>query len=290
MKSINIFISYCSEDKNKMKSLDKATEKTEGLKSIVVSNKRSPKKSLTEKVKEGIKESNYVVPILTKMSISNQWVNQEIGYAEALKKDVYPIVEEDVFKKLKGFIHMNLELPYRFESSEIPNKESYNFRKCYKLLLKDIVAFEKVKEKETSVKIKKVLSTAIATNYRGSEMVVNKKITKKTKFILRVKLSSIEQIFIVYFLFETDFKDAAEKKWVGFTNNLNIDYLVPGEHTKSLNIPLSLAYKIDSNILKTILQERSFELKGNPIKIHSLRFRGDRKILEPIHFYYTFVD
>lgn len=85
------------------------------LKPIIVAAKRSPEKSFADKVKDGIFESDYIVPILTKDSVNNQWVNQEIGYAEALgiRIKIFPIVETPILDDLKGFIHKNIELPYQ---------------------------------------------------------------------------------------------------------------------------------------------------------------------------------
>ena len=120
MMKIKIFISYSSENDNKMKALKSAIIKNDLFEPIVVADKRSPKKSLSDKVKEGMSESDYMVPILTRSSICNQWVNQEIGYSEALgtKIKIFPIVENTILDKLKGFIHKNLELPYKYEPSE----------------------------------------------------------------------------------------------------------------------------------------------------------------------------
>ena len=44
---------------------------------------------VTKKVADGIRESQIIIPILTKNSISSQWVNQEIGFAVA--KDIKEI-------------------------------------------------------------------------------------------------------------------------------------------------------------------------------------------------------
>ncbi|MBL7177935.1 MAG: toll/interleukin-1 receptor domain-containing protein [Desulfobacteraceae bacterium] len=123
-----------------MKALKRAISKRKILNPIVVADSRSPKKSLAQKVKEGINNSDYIVPVLTKASINNQWVNQEIGYAEALgtKIKIFPIVEASILDKLKGFIHKNLELPYRFTSSKNKIKEANDFRRCCKLLLKGV--------------------------------------------------------------------------------------------------------------------------------------------------------
>jgi hypothetical protein len=71
--------------------------------------------------------------------MNNQWVNQEIGYANAIGKQIVPIVEENILMKLKGFIHSQLDLPYLYKSDD-KNKirEAIFFAKCCKQLVLDI--------------------------------------------------------------------------------------------------------------------------------------------------------
>ena len=127
-----IFISYASEDQNKMKALRRAISmKYRGFKPIVVVDRRNAGKPLTDKVKNGIKDTDYFMPIITRNSISNQWVNQEIGYAAAKDREIIPIVEDNIRDKLNGFIHNQLDL-FTFKSSKSDRrKEASEFRKCY---------------------------------------------------------------------------------------------------------------------------------------------------------------
>jgi len=283
---INIFISYYSKNDNKMKALKRAISKRQILNPIVVADSRSPKKPLAQKVKEGINNSDYIVPVLTKASINNQWVNQEIGYAEALgtKIKIFPIVEASILDNLKGFIHKNLELPYQFTSSKNKIKEANDFRRCCKLLLNDIVDFEDIKEEEKSEEVKEHLEKINATKYQPIDIKVNKELTEKTMFNLRVKLFSTEQIFVGYYLFETDKK---ESKWIGYTNRSGSNYIVHDEYTKVIQSNEEKFYSVNDNIYKTI-QERFPHLEGRPINIKLVRFRGDKEINEVIRFYYTF--
>jgi hypothetical protein len=137
---MKIFISHCINDKNKVVSLTKAIKKsTMKLEPIVVANKRNPLLSLANKVEKNLKDSNIIIPIITSTSMNNQWVNQEIGYANAIGKQIVPIVEEGILMQLKGFIHSQLDLPYLFKSDE-KNKirESTFFAICCKQLVLDI--------------------------------------------------------------------------------------------------------------------------------------------------------
>ena len=135
-----IFISYSNEDKNKLVSLSKALKKSEKkFEPIIVADRKNPGKPLTDKVKEGILETPFFIPILTRSSITNQWVNQEIGFAVANGRKIMPIVERSILNQLKGFIHDQMDLPFTFEGS-VTNKwkEAQNFRRCYKALLDDL--------------------------------------------------------------------------------------------------------------------------------------------------------
>lgn len=127
-----IFLSYSELDKNKLKALRDAIKKREELDPIVVAERRKVGQSLSEKVKECMHEADCLMPILTRHSINNQWVNQEIGFAEALKRTIIPLVEKGLLDKLKGFIHKQMDLPFAFIGVEADSKkEARNFRKCY---------------------------------------------------------------------------------------------------------------------------------------------------------------
>jgi hypothetical protein len=281
---INIFISYSSQDKNKMGSFKRAIKKRPSLNPIVVADKRSPRKSLSDKVKEAILESDYIVPILTKGSINNQWVNQEIGYAEALgtKIRMFPIIQISILSDLKGFIHKNLELPYQYDSSG--GNEVRNFRKCCKLLLDDIVDLEGIKKQEEAEEVKDNLERVNVTNFRPSDFPINKMVTEKTTFNLRIRLSSPAQTFYAYYLIDTD---KNESKWIGYTNNNGPDRKINGEYTKYLQNNRTNSYSIDENVTRAV-KERFPDLKGELTSIKRVRFRGDRNINEVIRCYYAF--
>jgi len=146
---IKIFISYSNSDKSKSKILEKIIAKSPELKPIAVANDRKASKLLTEKVANGIKDCQYFIPILTLNSIENQWVNQEIGFAEALGKKVIAIVEEKIVGQLKGFIHAQMDLPYQFPSnSQSKHSENSFFSKRAKVLVDDILVENEIEAKE----------------------------------------------------------------------------------------------------------------------------------------------
>lgn len=140
MTKKNVFISYSDLDRTKMRSLQRLVENTGSLVPIVIADNRQALFQLSDKVKAGITQSDYVIPILTQNSVSTQWINQEIGFATALNKTLIPIVEEDLIPQLKGFIHKGLDLSYSY----IPNEESYKseiskFARVAKVLVNDLL-------------------------------------------------------------------------------------------------------------------------------------------------------
>ncbi|GEM_PF-1119303 len=134
------FISYSHLNDDKRKILDNLLKKNR-LTPIVVARRSKPAVLLATKVEDAIEESNYLIPILTEQSINNQWVNQEIGYANKLVKDkkikIIPIVEKTLIldDRLKGFIHKQMDLPFVYENNDSNEIENSNFQiACNKLI------------------------------------------------------------------------------------------------------------------------------------------------------------
>lgn len=131
-----IFISYDSGDENKLMALCRAiaTKYLGRFKPIVVADRPSPNILLADKVKKGIEEADYFMPIITRNSIRSQWVNQEIGYATARRKteEFIVLIQDTLRHRLKGFIHRERSLPFTFTGCRSdPRKEARSFRKCY---------------------------------------------------------------------------------------------------------------------------------------------------------------
>jgi hypothetical protein len=143
-----IFISYSNNDKDKVDLIIAELKDHQTLKALVIANNREPGTLLAEKVKNGIKNSKIIIPIITEKSISEQWINQEIGYATGLNKKIMPIIQKDIIDTLKGFIHKQVDIPYSYEKaytvgpmsirSRNHKKELENFMICFRILLKDI--------------------------------------------------------------------------------------------------------------------------------------------------------
>ena len=62
-------------------------------------------------IRDRIAESPYFVLLLTRKARKSEWVNQEIGYAVALQKDIIPIVETSPVRRRRipyfGFVELN---------------------------------------------------------------------------------------------------------------------------------------------------------------------------------------
>jgi hypothetical protein len=135
-----LFISYSDQDNNKMRSLERVIQGSKSFAPIIIADNRQALVQLTEKVSNGILTCDYFVPIITRKSVTTQWINQEIGYAIATKRKIIPIVEIQLIDKLKGFIHKQLDLSYSFEGSENnPHSESVRFSRVIRTMINDLL-------------------------------------------------------------------------------------------------------------------------------------------------------
>ncbi len=133
-----LFISYSNIDIGKVELIRQLLLENQLFEPVIIASNREALKPLADKVSEGIINSAVVIPILTKGSYNTQWINQEIGFATALRKKVMPVIEIDIIDILKGFIHKQIDLPYSFAGSDNLNTETESFASCFKNLLNDL--------------------------------------------------------------------------------------------------------------------------------------------------------
>ncbi|VXD14245.1 toll/interleukin-1 receptor domain-containing protein [Marinoscillum sp. 108] len=145
-----LFISYSDFDKEKIELIISELENHNTFEPLVIASNREALKPLVKKVTDGIESSFVIIPILTAKSISTQWINQEIGYSIAIKKSVKPIVEHQIIKSLKGFIHKQVDLPYSYESQDEKEIENTNFLKAFRDLVSDLESEEEPSGKQES--------------------------------------------------------------------------------------------------------------------------------------------
>jgi hypothetical protein len=125
-----VFISFNEADRKRMEILRNRINKSELIEALVVEDEREGNVLLTEMVKKSMDESNFLIVILSDKSINEQWVNQEIGYAMSREKmEVLPVVQNSVIKELKGFIHRQSHLPYRFDIQDVSRTDNSQFGK-----------------------------------------------------------------------------------------------------------------------------------------------------------------
>jgi len=104
------FISYAGTDKKIAKDLANFL-KALGLDVFIFEEKRKYGMELTKKISDAISTSKLIFVLFTRDGLSSQWVNQEVGFAYALNKEIIAIVEK--YKRVSGFIgyheHISLE-------------------------------------------------------------------------------------------------------------------------------------------------------------------------------------
>lgn len=90
---MNIFISY-SRANHVMANLLGYILTNKGF-NCLIDHKIEPGRSFDKEIEDMIQKSDIILILLTRSSLSSQWVNQEIGYARALKKQIWPIAMEN---------------------------------------------------------------------------------------------------------------------------------------------------------------------------------------------------
>ena len=98
-----IFISYSRKDKKKAKAIADLLKR----KHIKYSLDKDIDwgELVLKEVQEALFKSTTVIVILTRNSLRSQWVAYEIGYAQAMGKEVLPFVDSDVRSEVPLFIH-----------------------------------------------------------------------------------------------------------------------------------------------------------------------------------------
>jgi TIR domain len=133
-----LFISYSHKDIDKVELVIAELKNHPTLEAIVIANDREAGKLLAEKVRSGIEHSKIIIPIISANSISEQWINQEIGYATAHNKIIMPIIENGLIDALKGFIHKQIDLPYSYNRKPTNSAENRSFIEHFRQLIADI--------------------------------------------------------------------------------------------------------------------------------------------------------
>ena len=104
-----VFLSHSEEDRGVAWHVKNVLDRT-NIKTYIFEAYQKPGEPLIDTVTNAMTNSSFVAVVLTKSSLNSQWVNQEIGMAHALDKDIIPIVEENL--PYKGLIKFRTRLPF----------------------------------------------------------------------------------------------------------------------------------------------------------------------------------
>jgi hypothetical protein len=151
MAKYDVFLSHSEQDEQLIARIHDALSKL-GLEVYVEEYESAYGEDIVNCVSDAIERSNYFLVVLTEKSIKSQWVNQEIGYAYALEKDIIPVRVGEIHHtgmvgNIKGikaksddFESIISEILYHFAELEGKTKFYYECDECddgYKWLLPD---------------------------------------------------------------------------------------------------------------------------------------------------------
>ncbi len=105
-----VFVSHSGQDNDLVDRFEKSLRAI-GIEPFLAERYVAAGQNVPQKIAEHIRDSNAFVPLLTRNSIGNQWVNQEIGYAYCWKEQreidppyFFPVVEDGLSQSTKGFM------------------------------------------------------------------------------------------------------------------------------------------------------------------------------------------
>jgi hypothetical protein len=103
-----VFVSHCADD-NRIIDFLMEPMTAIGIEPFIAERFIPAGQSIPVGIAENIEDSNVFLPVITKNSLSNQWVNQEIGYAFSYYRSnespfIMPLVDRDQVDSIKGFL------------------------------------------------------------------------------------------------------------------------------------------------------------------------------------------
>lgn len=100
-ESLSVFISHSfDENDQKLASILQKKLKELGINSYLAEKEKRYGYVISNKIKEAIRECYCVVVILTDHSIISASVNQELGYAMGINRNIIPLVKDEVKEKV----------------------------------------------------------------------------------------------------------------------------------------------------------------------------------------------
>lgn len=99
---MKVFVSHSIYDKKLIQKIKAAIEPN-GINLIIAEHHYALYKTITEKIKDQIRSSDFALILLTKNGFNSNFVQQEIGFIENLKKPYIQLVQKGIEKKITGF-------------------------------------------------------------------------------------------------------------------------------------------------------------------------------------------
>lgn len=114
-ENFKVFISHATIDSALVSWIAEGLDRLH-IRSFVYENYQIGGQNRFEKIKSFITACPYFLVLLTRDGIASQWVNQEIGYAVGMGKNIIPIIEVDELTgiriKSKGFVELHDPINY----------------------------------------------------------------------------------------------------------------------------------------------------------------------------------
>ncbi len=108
-----IFISHSGADRQWVEQID-AIAKNSGIDTYLYEHDPQPGKSVAEKVKQAIRDADALVVLLTYNSQFSPYVQQEIGFAEAIRKLIIPLVQPGIQERSLAMLDGREYIPFDF--------------------------------------------------------------------------------------------------------------------------------------------------------------------------------
>jgi|GEM_PF-7043261 hypothetical protein len=229
--SYKVFISYSWSNSAERRAMISELNKLERVKVLVDKDQISPGMKIHQRISEIIDDSDCIIALLTKHGISSKEVFDEIVRAHERKKDIIPVVEEDV----------NIsELPWYLRDTLYIKYDKRDFDSTLEYILKAIKQkaspLQGVNQQEFPPRLQKVYEKHksyfdIPTNYGIS----------KEKIFLELKMKETDSSHIIRVSKDAEIGEVAEFIVIQLLPHLRVrDYewtfnlngrIMPPEHT-----------------------------------------------------------
>lgn len=106
----NVFLSHSEKDKDLVQRINELLTRLH-IRPWIYENDYVGGSNRFERIKSHIQDTPYFLVLFTQEGLSSQWVNQEVGYAVGIGRDIIPILEVDPSSgerlKSRGFVELH---------------------------------------------------------------------------------------------------------------------------------------------------------------------------------------